>query len=747
VLWSRECYRIFGLPEGTPMTVESFMASVHPADRERLGAASRAATEQGVPFDLEHRVQRPDGCVCWVRERAVVERDVGGQPIRMVGTVQDITDRHVALDELQASEQRYRRIIENTSEGVWTYDALGMTTFMNSRLASLLGYTVEEAVGQSIRSFLTESSLLGAQTRLDRRRAGVAERVDAALLRKDGALLWTSIQVNPLFDERGVFEGALALVTDVSGQRQAAEARARLAAIVESSEDAILSTTLDGTITTWNRAAEMLYQYSTKEMVGRSVLQLVPIERIEDARNLLESAGDGRAVRQYETTRRRKDGVEIEVALTVSPVRDATGTVIGVSKIARDLTLQRQIEATLRRTEEQFRHAQKMEAVGRLAGGVAHDFNNLLSVILSFASFARDDLQPGTALYLDIEQIEVAANRAAGLTRQLLAFSRQQVLQPCVLDLNRIIADMKSMLGRLLGEDVEVITCEAANLGRVLADQGQIEQVVMNLAVNARDAMPEGGKLTIETANVTVDLSHAGLHIGTVPGDYVRITISDTGFGMDEMTKARVFEPFFTTKERGKGTGLGLSTVFGIVEQSGGHIELSSEPGRGCTFSIYLPRTHSVAPVVTSAGLPKKLTGAETILLVEDEAQVRAAAGTILRRNGYDVLEASNGSEALLTSKDRAGVIHLLLTDVVMPRMGGRRLAEQIAAARPNTKVLYVSGYTDDSIVRQGVLDAGLAFLQKPFTPETLLNKVREVLDAPTGAQEASRLSIVREGR
>jgi signal transduction histidine kinase/ActR/RegA family two-component response regulator len=386
----------------------------------------------------------------------------------------------------------------------------------------------------------------------------------------------------------------------------------------------------------------------------------------------------------------------------------------------------------LRKSEEQLRQAQKLEAVGRLAGGIAHDFNNLLSVILSYAKMLGADLEPGAPARADLEEIIGAGMRAADLTRQLLAFSRQQVLDLKNLDVNGVLTNVNRMLLRVLGEDVELKMLLATGLGTVMADPGQIEQVVMNLVVNARDAMPQGGKLTIQTSNVVLDEAYAEQHLGVTPGPYVMIAVGDTGTGMDKATQARVFEPFFTTKEQGRGTGLGLSTVFGIVKQSGGHIWLYSEPGNGTTFRIYLPRTAGLADWKPSSLPPLvDLRGNETILLVEDEDQVRTVAAGILRRAGYHVLEARSPGDALFMSEQHPVAIHVLLTDVVMPKMNGRKLAERVYAMRPDIKTIFMSGYTGDVIIHHGVLDSDAAFLQKPFTPDSLARRVREVLDAP----------------
>jgi two-component system cell cycle sensor histidine kinase/response regulator CckA len=382
-----------------------------------------------------------------------------------------------------------------------------------------------------------------------------------------------------------------------------------------------------------------------------------------------------------------------------------------------------------KRLEQQFTQAQKMEAVGRLAGGVAHDFNNLLTVINGYSEMVRDRLPPGDPARELVAEIARAGERAAGLTRQLLAFSRQQLVVPQVLDLNALVADTEKMLRRLIGEDVELAVDLEPDLGHVEADPGQIEQVLMNLAVNARDAMPQGGRLTIQTRNIRIDAAES--RPGGRPGPYVLLAVSDTGCGMSEGTQARLFEPFFTTKGPGRGTGLGLATVYGIVQQSGGHIDVESARGQGTTFRIYLPRVEALAPTRKShQGVRLRPGGRETVLLVEDEAAVRALVRVVLREGGYTVLEARHGVEALRLAEQHTGPIHLLLSDVVMPELGGRELADRLAALRPGLKILYLSGYTDDAVLRHGVQEAEAALLQKPFTPDALALKVREVLDS-----------------
>jgi len=426
---------------------------------------------------------------------------------------------------------------------------------------------------------------------------------------------------------------------------------------------------------------------------------------------------------EVEATWKRKDGLLLTVQLSVRAVRNVASEVAYYETIVRDVTEQRRLQA-------QLMQAQKMEAVGRLAGGVAHDFNNLLTVIISYSDLLLEDLGRDDPKREDVAAVRKAAEGAAALTHQLLAFSRQQVLQPKVLDVNATVASTEKLLRRLIGEDIQLVAKLGSGLGSVKADPGQIEQVIMNLAVNARDAMPAGGQLTIETANVEMDEAYVRGHPLAQPGRYVMLAVSDTGTGMDEQTKAHIFEPFFTTKELGKGTGLGLATVYGIVKQSGGFIWLYSEPGHGTSFKIYMPRVDESAERATPAAAAPLPRGTETILVVEDAPAVRAVTRQVLERQGYTVLEAPNGGAALVLATKHHGPIHLLLTDVVMPGVNGRQLAEQLARPRPDMMVLFTSGYTDDSVVRHGVLESGIAYLQKPFTPDGVARKVREVLDS-----------------
>jgi PAS domain S-box-containing protein len=504
---------------------------------------------------------------------------------------------------------------------------------------------------------------------------------------------------------------------------------------------------LDGNVFEANDAYLGMLGYSREDMVAGRLnwRKLVPPEWISVTEQRAEEIRRAGAAPPLEHELFRKDGTRVLVLHGAALLDDpkVVGFVVDMTRqrraeeaealraeeAKREHAGRERAEAALRRSEEQLRHAQKMEAVGRLAGGVAHDFNNVLSIILSYAEMLLEGFRPGDPVHGDLDEIRNAALRASGLTRQLLLFSRQQATVPRVLDLNEVLTNTEKMLKRILGEDVELALVLGSALGRVRIDPGHIEQVVMNLAVNARDAMPTGGKLTIETANVVLDDSYVREHLPARSGRFVMLAVSDTGVGMDRPTQARIFEPFFTTKPKGQGTGLGLSTVFGIVEQSGGTLWVYSELGRGTTFKVYLPFVDAEVEAVPTLHPPATLEGDETILLVEDQDQVRAVADSALRRYGYNVLVAQSAGDALLLCENHPGPIDILVTDVVMPQMSGPELAKRVAATRPAMKILCMSGYTDDSIVRHAALEPGIPYLQKPFTPQSLATKVREILD------------------
>ncbi len=597
---------------------------------------------------------------------------------------------------------------------------------VNDAALSLYGYQREEFLPLKVAALAGETeAAMKARLALtpDTELNGTARH-----LRKDGSFLIAEYTSRPV-----TFNGRRARITsliDVTGRHEGERTRALLAAIVESSNDAIVSTLLDGTIASWNGAAERLFGYTALEAVGQPIGLIVPGDRQQEEAELLGRISGGERIELFETERQRKDGARVAVSISLAPVSDATGKVVGISKTLRDLTAQNAAAAVLRETEGQLRQSQKMEAVGRLAGGIAHDFNNLLSVILSYSDLLLSDRRLGAQSSADLNEIRRAAMSASDLTTRLLAFSRKQVIDPKVLDLNEMLAGMDRILARVLGEDVELVSSLAPGLGRIRVDASNLEQVLMNLAVNARDAMPSGGKLTLETGNVELDAEYAAHHLGVEPGAYVMLAVSDSGVGMDAATQARIFEPFFTTKEVGKGTGLGLSTVFGIVQQARGSVWVYSEPGKGTTFKLYFPRADVEAEAAGPAPAVTSLRGAETILLVEDQEQVRGAAHAILKQCGYRVLVAASPPEALSLCEAHSGPIHLILTDVVMPQMSGTALVQEVRALRPTIKVLYMSGYTDDSVVRHGILESELAFLQKPFTPESLSRKLRAVLDA-----------------
>jgi len=507
----------------------------------------------------------------------------------------------------------------------------------------------------------------------------------------------------------------------------------------ENAKDAIYVHDLNGCYTMVNKAGEELIGYTREEILQMRISDVVPRQYLDQIHARLKRKLADHSPTIYEVEAIRKDGSRVPVEVSSRLIYE-NGVPVAVQGSARDITGRKRAEEALRASQLQLQQSQKLEAIGQLAGGVAHDFNNMLTAIIGYTDLSLRQANLENSIRRNLEETKKAAERAASLVRQLLAFSRKQILEPKVLDLNGVVKDMQKMLTRLIGENINLATRLEDELGRVTADPCQVEQIILNLVVNARDAMPRGGKVTIETSNVTLNEKTALRHVAVKPGEYVMLAVSDTGNGMDHETQARIFEPFFTTKEIGKGTGLGLSTVYGIVKQSGGNIRVYSEEGLGTVFKVYLPRIDE-ASIATdkSAQETNAVRGTETILLVEDEETVRGLTRTFLLQAGYNVLEARGGEEAIQLCRAHPGLIDLLLTDVVMPEVSGKEVADRLLELRPTTRILFMSGYTDEAIVQHGVLDASVEFIQKPFTWVGLTQKIRLVLDNSHSHKKAQR--------
>jgi PAS domain S-box-containing protein len=496
-----------------------------------------------------------------------------------------------------------------------------------------------------------------------------------------------------------------------------------LSALLESASQAIIAADAAGAMVLANRRAEELFGYTREELLGATIEILLPESKrgshVQQRADYFSKPRPRPMGIGMELLGRRKDGTEFPVEVSLSHIHSDMGPF--AIAFLTDITQRKLLE-------DQLLHAQKMEAVGRLAGGVAHDFNNMLTVISGYNRMMLDGMAPDDPLRSDAEEIQIAAERAAALTNQLLAFSRRQIMRPRVVAVNSIVSHIERMLHRLIGEDITLTLGLREDAGNIRTDPGHIEQAIVNLVVNSRDAMPDGGRIAIETANVVLDSTYARTHMGVRPGEFVMIAVTDTGHGMDAETRRHIFEPFFTTKAKGKGTGLGLATVYGMVKQSGGDIWVYSEPGHGTIFKLYFPRIAAPADDIETDAELSNFHGSETVLVVEDEHAVRDLTVKILRQLGYEVLYAGSGPEAMAAAHNFQGEIALLLTDVVMPGMSGRQLADELQTHRPNIRVLYLSGYTEDTVVTHGVLDAGVDFLPKPFSREVLATKIREVL-------------------
>jgi PAS domain S-box-containing protein len=634
-------------------------------------------------------------------------------------------------------------ILEAIPDAVVAVNQLGVIIQVNSQTETLFAYTRDELIGQRIEMLVPERQRAHhGQHREQFHARPKIRRMGAGLelygRRHDGSEFPVEISLSPVATSDGLI--VLSAIRDISDRkriedelrraheeldrrksRELRESQSRLALIVDSSQDAIIGKSVDGIVTHWNKGAEHMYGYTAQEMIGRPIMVLSPPDQKDEILNILEKIRRGERVEDFESVRVTKDGRRLSVSLSVSPIIDADGKVVGASAIARNITAQK-------KTEEQLRQSQKMEAIGRLAGGVAHDFNNLLGIVTACSELLQGHVDRDSEQYID--NIAEAAKRGAALTKQLLAFSRKQQARLEVFNLNERIREMSKLLRPLMGDDVEIILQPRAESAIVEVDPGQLDQIVINLAVNARDAMPRGGKLIIESSVVDFDDGFApDEHPVLNPGRYVMLAISDNGCGMDEATRAHIFEPFFTTKEVGKGSGLGLATVYGIVKQASGHVWVYSEMDRGTTFKIYLPSADhklGAAPEPKDDALPRRREGA-TILLAEDDPTMRKLTRKMLEEHGYKVLEAADGRAALEVVGANHAAIAVTLTDVVMKGMTGPELVLRLRDSHPQMKVIYMSGYTGELLTNQGV-DSAIRLLEKPFTRAALLKTIDAVL-------------------
>ena len=634
---------------------------------------------------------------------------------------------HRIRRKLVQREELFRLISENAADLIAVVDMQGNRIYNSLSYEKVLGYTTEDLRSSSaFEQIHPEDRERVKEAAQEARLTGMGRPMEYRIRHKDGTWLTLESTASVIRNAKGEPEKLVVVNRDVTERKRAAEALRRSEAsfrsVIVDAPYGIYRANLMGEFLMVNQALEKMLGYGSQEELLKANLATSIYRYPAEHQKINELFLRDKHFKDVEVEWKRKDGTFIRVRCSGWPVTDESSTYIEV--FAEDVTERRVLE-------RQLRMAQKMEAIGRLSGGIAHDFNNLLGVIIGYIQVMKRSLVPENPSYEYAEEIEKASQRAVSLTRQLLAFSRQQVLEPTILNLNTLVSDMEKMLPRLIGEDIQLNLALDLGIGQVKADPGQIEQVVMNLAVNARDAMPDGGKLTIQTANADIDAAFVREHTGSIPGQYVMLAVTDTGTGMDLETQAQIFEPFFTTKDRDKGTGLGLATVYGVVKQSSGYITVDSEKGKGASFKIYLPRIEQLVATQSETNqTPLTVRGCETILLVEDAEPLRKLAHMFLQDNGYKVLTAVNGSEAAQVAARYSGPIDLLLTDVVIPGINGRALAERLASTHPTMKVLYMSGYTDSFIAGHGVLEEGVHLLHKPFREEALLRKVRDLLDA-----------------
>jgi PAS domain S-box-containing protein len=714
-------------------TKHFWLNNIHPEDRERIQDESKIVMELN-RVTHEYRFRRKDDSYIWLRDEKKLIRDLNDEPLEIIGNIINITDYKMTEHDLQESEELYRSVVSSMAEGIVVRGADGKIRTHNKRAEEILGLSGEQMVGnkavhpdwKTLRedgtyySFKEHPPMVTLQTGMPTLNAVMG------ILKPDKSLTWISINSQPMGENSGKPLAVVSSFNDITqiklAQEELKKSEERYRSFFENDISGVYVTTVDGEILDCNPSFIRILGFeSIKDAKAKNAYELYsnPKERDE----IIAQVKQNKHLQDHEVEMFHKDGSSVFCIQNLFGIFDSENQLQLLRGYLYDITERKQLE-------EQLRQSQKLEGVGQLAGGIAHDFNNILTVINGYSELLIPKLSMDKALQKIVNEIKTAGERAASLTAQLLAFSRHQVTKPQIININKALESINKMLNRLIGENIEIKSSLNKEIYSVKIDPGQFDQIIINLVVNARDAMPDGGRLTIETKNIYLDESYSKQHVSVNPGDYVLLSISDTGEGMNEETRQRIFEPFFTTKELGKGTGLGLATVYGIVKQVGGNIWVYSESHQGTTFKIFFPAIKGEAPIgKVLQKAADSLNGSETILIVEDDPAVRELTCGFLESYGYDVLESRDVDHAIEIAKTSGVTIHLLITDVIMPKMSGRQLANEIQLLLPQIKVLFVTGYADNSIIHHGILDEGVNLLTKPFSPNDLANSVRKILN------------------
>jgi|WetSurMetagenome_2_1015567.scaffolds.fasta_scaffold06344_3 two-component system, cell cycle sensor histidine kinase and response regulator CckA len=727
--FSEQSFNLLGIdPKTFTGTHKEFLQAIHPDDRERMKAAIGRILQGNILYTSEYRVIWPDGSIHYITGRGKVIRDDAGNPVKLHGIHWDMTERKRAEQALAESEERLKLTLNAAHIVAWEINVDG-SHYETGPVYELFGKPAgfyHPGVSDLFESIHPEDRQRMKTLVQEALRGEKEYQVEYRVPQSDGTVGWIEAVGTLQRDARGTPTRILGIARNITEHKRMDEAlrqsEERFKRLVQNSNDIITLMDEKGFQTSISGPLERVTGYKPEELTGKNAFELIHPDDVENAKKIFtEALRQPEAVRTFEYRHRHKNGKWISM--------EAVGSNLLYDPVVKAIVVNSRNISERNRLQEQLQQAMKMEAIGRLAGGIAHDFNNILTVISGNIELARMDINLSDAMTRCLDQMMKASDSAASLTRQLLAFSRRQLIEPKVLNLNDLIRNVRQMLARLIGENIELKIMLFKDIGSVRVDPGQFEQVLVNLAVNGRDAMPDGGKLVIETSNITLDESYCSIHQQAQPGNFVMLCVSDTGHGMSAEVKEHIFEPFFTTKTMGHGTGLGLATIFGVVRQAGGSIEVYSEADMGTTFKIFLPLIEKQAVKLVKEKLSlDKLKGDETILLVEDEESVRHIARKILNDLGYMTIEACNGEEALILAEKHDGPIHLLMTDIVMPGMNGRELSEKITILYPEIKVLFTSGYTEDVIVHHGVVEAQLNFIGKPYSLQALAAKIREAL-------------------